>query len=129
MARAAYDAARSTADAAEKAYKQQKAVMLDALQKSGVDSVTYRDYVVYRTKKIFGYLNKDEAADEPTGPAIAALKANGLASLVKESVNSNTLGAWVREQDRDTDDNPILPEPLRAHVLVGSNLDVGVRRK
>lgn len=50
------------------------------------------------------------------------------ASLVKETVNGQTLSAWVREQDRDGDGQPILPEELREAIKVSTPIRIGTRK-
>jgi hypothetical protein len=55
-----------------------------------------------------------------------ALKNNGFASLVVETVNSNSLAAFVREQMTENEDN--LPEWLDGKVNVFEKTTVGVRK-
>lgn len=50
------------------------------------------------------------------------------AGLVKETVNGQTLSAWVRELDRDDDGQPILPDELREAIKVSTPIRIGTRK-
>ncbi len=50
------------------------------------------------------------------------------AFLVKSTVNANTLGAWVREQDAGPDGMPVLPEAVRNAINVTEQFSVRVTK-
>ena len=66
--------------------------------------------------------------DEPDwARAGAALEAAGLGEFVEPRFNVMTLSAWVREQPRDENDDPILPEGLKEALRVSRKVQVRVR--
>lgn len=55
-----------------------------------------------------------------------ALKNEGYGSLITETVNANSLSAFVKEQMADNDD--ILPDWLEGKVNVFDKVTVGIRK-
>lgn len=75
------------------------------------------------------YLNTKTYAAARTGQKFelfAALKEQGFGSLVTETVNANSLSAFVREQIEENEDT--LPEWLEDKVNVFEKVSVGVRK-
>ena len=74
----------------------------------------------YVTTKVFA-----NAVPERKAQLFAWLKENGFGDMVQETVNSQTLAAWVREQLADSDQ---LPEGLGELINVYEKTTVGVRK-
>lgn len=74
----------------------------------------------YVTTKVFA-----NAVPERKVELFAWLKDNGFGDLVTETVNANTLSAWVREQLADSDQ---LPEDLQELINVYEKTTVGIRK-
>ena len=56
-----------------------------------------------------------------------ALKENGFGALVVETVNSNTLSSFIKEQMAENDDE--IPEWLKENVNTFEKVSVGIRKK
>lgn len=57
------------------------------------------------------------------------LREQGYGDMIQETVNSNTLSAFVKEQIvRDDDDNIILPDWLKGLVNVAERAGIGMRK-
>ena len=74
----------------------------------------------YVTTKVFANVVPDRKTELFTW-----LKENGFGDMVQETVNSQTLSAWVREQLADSDQ---LPEGLDELINVYEKASVGVRK-
>ena len=75
------------------------------------------------------YLHRSIVANVAAGCMLQvceALPKIGGADMVKESVNVQTLGAFVREMKRDLDDLPILPPELQGIVQVYERMGLKV---
>ena len=105
-----------------------KEEMLAALASSGLTSVKYQGFTVYVHESIFASLVSCEDDEEPKGAAIKALKDNGLGWMVKETVASQTLSAWVREQETDDAEMPKLPEAVASHIKVSTKIDIRTKK-
>lgn len=67
------------------------------------------------------------SADKEKKPELfEALKAEGYSSLITETVNANSLSAFVKEQMADNDD--VLPDWLEDKVKVFDKVTVGLRK-
>ncbi len=75
----------------------------------------------YLTTKTYASADK-EHKDE----LFEALRAEGYGSLITETVNANSLSAFVKEQMSDNDD--VLPEWLEGKVNVFDKVTVGLRK-
>ena len=82
---------------------------LEYLAEEGITSVKMNGSTVYMSTSTYASLSDDKDA------AMVALKEHGIGDLVKESVNSNSLASWVREQ-RETEEG--IPEALEPHVTI-----------
>lgn len=60
------------------------------------------------------------------GEFFKALRSEGYGSLITETVNANSLSAFVKEQMADNDD--ILPDWLEGKVNVFDKVTVGIRK-
>lgn len=56
----------------------------------------------------------------------AWLRANGFGDMIQETVNANTLRAWVKEQMEENNDE--LPEDLKPLLNVHEEIGVGIRK-
>jgi len=74
----------------------------------------------YVTTKVFA-----SAVPERKAELFAWLKEHGFGDMVTETVNANTLSAWVREQLEESES---LPEGLEELVNVYEKTTVGIRK-
>ena len=74
----------------------------------------------YVTTKVFA-----SAVPERKAELFAWLKEHGFGDMVTETVNANTLSAWVREQ---LEESETLPEDLEELVNVYEKTTVGIRK-
>ena len=77
--------------------------------------------LVYLCTKVYASAEKDKK-DE----LYQALKDEGYGSLITETINANSLSAFVKEQMADNDD--VLPEWLDGKVNVFDKVTVGMRK-
>ena len=75
----------------------------------------------YLTTKTYASANKEQK-DE----LFDALRNEGYGSLITETINANSLSAFVKEQMSENDD--ILPEWLDGKVNVFDKVTVGIRK-
>lgn len=59
---------------------------------------------------------------------IAGMKAAGYGDLVSESINYNTLGAWVREQIPEGELTPVMPEPVADLLTAAQKFELRARK-
>lgn len=85
---------------------------IDYLLDMGVDSMR----VDLPTGKRTLYL-KEEIWASATEPDALAHNLD-TADMVRPTVNGQTLSAWVREQPRDPEGNPILPESIKDAIKI-----------
>ena len=90
---------------------------LEYMAGEGLTSMRVDDKTVYQQKTHYASLKADKAA------AIAAIKASGLTDMVQETVNAQTLSAWVREQEG------IVPSALEPHISVYEQERLRVRSR
>lgn len=128
-------AKKEAADAALKAAKEELQTANNAMElgfaEQGVSSVKYRGHTVYAYTKLAASLidGDKEAFDNPKQPALDALKANADSKhLVKETVNTNSLNAWVNEHPTDDRGFPQLPDDLKRHIKLTMLTRIGVSR-
>ena len=82
-------------------------VLLEGFAQAGIQNIkTTAGQTVYLNREIFAKLVGDHEE------ALAAFRQAGLGDFVKESVNSQTLRAYVREMDE------VLPEGLQPYIDV-----------
>ena len=94
-----------------------------------VTSIKYRGFTVYSKLNTYGSLVSTQGDEDPKAAAIAALKKNDLGWMVKQTVNGNTLSAWVREQPVDPKTGvPQLPPKVAPFVKVSQKPDVGIKQ-
>lgn len=77
--------------------------------------------LVYLCTKVYASAEKDKK-DE----LYQALKDEGYGSLITETINANSLSAFIKEQMADNDD--VLPEWLDGKVNVFDKVTVGLRK-
>ena len=94
----------------------------DAMAEVELDNFTHSGYTFYLKSRLFASPisgKKDALMD--------ALKGNGFGSLVVETVNSNTLSSFIKEQMAENDDE--IPEWLKENVNTFEKVSVGIRKK
>lgn len=99
--------------------------IVEMFQSEGVQSMNIDGYTVYLNRKLFaGPKDGDKEA------MIAALQGcdESWSFLVSPTVNTNQLGARVRECDMDENDLPILPDSLKDVIAVFEQFRVGARK-
>ena len=69
---------------------------------SGVQNCTVDGKNVYLSRQIWAKFVAGDSEDE-TSLAVQRLKDHGLGWLVKPSVNGQTLSAWIREEEKQSD--------------------------
>ena len=75
----------------------------------------------YLTTKTYASANKEQKDD-----LFDVLREEGYGSLIAETINANSLSAFVKEQMADNDD--ILPDWLEGKVNVFDKVTVGIRK-
>ena len=91
--------------------------LLAAFREEGVQSIKTTEGLAYLNRNIWASL---------TAPA-ENLYGTPLEWLIKPSVNQQSLSAVVRVYQRDDQDQPILPEEVKALINVTEVFKVGVR--
>lgn len=94
--------------------------LLDWYAENGTQSIKANGATVYLHRQIWA-----RPAENDWPKAVAALKASGLADLVQERANINTLSAWVRE--REAAGEP-LPAAFEGAISVAEEFGLRVRR-
>lgn len=99
-------------------------ILLDEFGADGVQNLKIDGRTMYVNRSL-------KPSVSPGGqPALcAAFKSLGLGDMVKESVNFQTLGGWMRNDiERDVDDMPILPPEVQEIVSVFEDFSIRVRK-
>lgn len=81
----------------------------DIMGQNGWSSVSTEDGVVFIRREVFARLRKDEEGSYES--AYQALREAGLEYMVKDTVNTQTLTAYVREQEDCEEPLPQTAEP------------------
>lgn len=94
----------------------------DAMAEVELDNFTHSGHTFYLKSRLFAspVAGKKEALMD-------ALKENGFASLVVETVNSNTLSSFIKEQMSENNDE--VPQWLEGVVNTFEKVSVGIRKK
>jgi hypothetical protein len=112
-------------EAEAKAFKEEadklEAELIDAFAEAGVQNINVDGKTVYLHRSVYARRCEGVTADDVK----AALRAAGAGELVTETVNANTLSAYVREFTED-DDAPGLPEPLVGVLEPGERFGVRI---
>lgn len=95
-----------------------EALLLPRFQDKGIQNMKIKGRTLYIERKLWG------GAEEDKGFELAqALKLIGLRDLVKETVNTQTLSSWLREQEEElsVDPNtgkkiPLSPDQLKSRL-------------
>lgn len=98
------------------------AKLSEAMTDSEVEKFTRNGSTFYLNTKLYAS-PKAGAKDE----LIAALKQNGFGDLVKETVNSNTLNSFCKEQMEENEDE--LPDWLEPVLNTFEKTTVGIRKR
>lgn len=103
--------AQATSEAEAKAIKEEanklEAELVDEFAEAGVQNINVDGKTIYLHRSVFAQRCAGVTAEDVKAALIAA----GASDLVTETVNANTLSAWVRELTED-DDAPGLPEQV-----------------
>ncbi len=97
----------------------------EAFISEGIQSHNMDGYTLYLNRQIWA------GADGNKEKMMLALKFypdDSWSFMVKDSVNSQTLSARVRECERDKDDMPILPEALKSVIKIAEVFRIGARK-
>jgi len=124
-----YDVKRKAMESELEQIKKDRAVVEEALKdkmaEEGLEQLRARNHTIYFHRNIYAKM-----LDESPGrrDLLRKLKAHAeTRPLVKESVNSNTLSAWVRELPLDEDNMPIIPRRLNG--LLGASDKISLRTR
>jgi hypothetical protein len=117
--------AEKAADAEKSAIKEEadalEGRLIEMFSDAGVPSISLDGKTIYLHRST--YAQRLPGVD--TDDVKAALREAGAGDLIKESINANTLSAYVREL-LDVDDAPGLPEPLQGILELGERFAVRV---
>ena len=97
-------AAKEEFEKAEALVKEKKATLMLAFDAHKTDKVSTGGKTIYRWSQWRASITEENRLE-----AFEALRAAKLGDLIKETVNAQSLSAWVREQPKAADDTPILP--------------------
>lgn len=96
-----------------------EAALAELMVSEEVQNFTRDGYTFYLLNRVFASAVKDRKEE-----LYEWLKTNNFGGLVKETVNANSLRAFIKEQMEDTDE---LPEGLKDLVNVYEKTTVGLR--
>jgi len=102
-----------------------EATLLDSFRQDGVQRVTQGGRTVWLDRKLWA---------SAAGPELPqALKLAGFPAMVRETVNGQTLSAWVREFDPEAELSPEevitkLPEAVQPFVKIAEVYKLQVRK-
>lgn len=103
--------AQASSEAEAKAIKDEanalEAELVDEFAEAGVQNINVDGKTIYLHRSVYAQRCAGVTAEDVKAALIAA----GAGDLVTETVNANTLSAWVRELTED-DDSPGLPEAV-----------------
>ena len=100
--------------------------IVEQFQEDGTQSVNMDGFTVYLNRQLFA-----SAADGDKDAMIQAMKGCGDESwsfLVRDSVNSQSLSARIRECDLDENGMPMLPDSLQDVIKVAEVFRLGARK-
>jgi hypothetical protein len=116
---------QKTSEAEADAFKEEanaiEAELIEAFADAGLQNVNIDGRTVYLHRSVFAMRRPGVTAED----VIEALRADGAGDLVRDTVNANTLSAWVRELCED-DDAPGLPEHAAAVLEPGEKFSVRI---
>lgn len=121
--------AAAASEAEAKALKDEanllEAELIEAFTEAGTQSVNIDGKTIYLHRSTFAQRKPGVTAEDVK----AALKASGAGELVLETVNAQTLSAWVRELVEAAEDGrgPGLPEPAAEVLELGERYAVRMR--
>lgn len=99
-----------------------EARLVEQYSEAGVQNLSIDGKTVYLNRTTFAQWEPGLDPEEKR----AALRAAGVPELVTETVNSQTLSAWVRELC-DDDDAPGLPEPIKDLLQLGEKFNIRIQ--
>ncbi len=116
---------QAASEAEAKAIKEEadklEAELIDAFAEAGVQNINVDGKTVYLHRSVYARRCEGVGLEDVK----AALRAAGAGDLVTETVNANTLSAYVRELTEE-DDAPGLPEPLIGVLEPGERFGVRI---
>lgn len=110
----------SRLDAAKRERDAIKSLVLQDFQSQGISKTTVNGRTAYLSRQIWASVAG--AVDEVK----AALVSLGVGHMVKETINTQTLSAYVREFESDDQGMPDLPAELKGLVKVTEKFDIRV---
>lgn len=110
---------KQTLDALNKHQKEIEGQLIERFEADGVQSLNMNGHTVYLQR----FLSASVATDQDS--AIEAFTAYGLADLARTSILSQTLSAWVREQE---DQGETIPEEIAHHIRISEGFKLGCRK-
>lgn len=93
----------------------------DAMTQAELDRFTRNGSTFYLKSRLYA-----SAASGCKDEMIEAFKQNGYASMVKESVNANTLSSFIKEQQELTGKD--VPEWLEGKINTYEKVSIGIRK-
>jgi hypothetical protein len=96
-----------------------EAKILDQMGEDGISSCRFNGASIFIRRDLF-----PKIVDGDHHRALLALKDAGLVDLIKTSFDTRTLGAFIRERDRN---NESLPEAFTGAIEVSEKFSIGVR--
>jgi hypothetical protein len=119
---------KSEAEKLQKEADEIESELLDQFMQEGVQNIKTDSGTVFLRSQIWASYPSDDNGGRTYSETNDALRAAGLGMMVNERFNSQTLSAWVREQERDELGNPILPDELRDKLAVATKFEIAVRK-
>jgi hypothetical protein len=99
-------------------------VLLEEFSRNGMQNCKVDGATVYINRRLWA-----GAAEGKAENLVAALVAIGAGDLVKPKVNSQTLSAWVAEQETDPLGMPILPPEVKELIALTERFGLRVVKK
>lgn len=127
---------RELAEAAKRinrAWEQANEALMNTWEDAGISNaqVEYPDgekRTIYTHHQLWGGAIQDESGIPDWDRTCRALKAAGLGAMVQPRFNAQTLSAWLREQPRNDEGNPILPPELEGNIRVYWDVELRSRK-
>ena len=111
---------------AKKELDKEEEILLDQFAQSDAQTIVIADgdgaKTLSPTRDLMPTIKSEHKED-----AILVFKANGLDDLVVETVQPGRLKSWVKEQEVNEQDMPIIPEPLDEMINIFEKFSISCR--